>query len=429
MPPWTASRADAPRPARRWWPARAAATRAATPTSASGPATRRPGRWLAATLTAERLRELLPEAAGLPVTRYLLPNLRAVNFVIEGLLGEGVAAAARFDPQAKAVGEWLRVPLPRRARELCCRAALARSDRAAAPRSTTGPPTTPRTAAAMLAKLAEIAAEHAKAIAGGGPKYTDRHRGRGKLLVRERIELLLDPGHPVPGTVAAGGVGHRVRGRRQRRHRDRRGRGHRVRDLGQRPDRARRHQQPVDGAQDVPGARHRAGQPAAGHLAGRVRRRRPADAEGDLHPRRPDVPRPDPAVGGRHPDDRARLRQLHRRRRVRARHVRPRGDDLRPVQGVPRRAAAGQDGDRRGVRRRVARRRRDARADRPAWPTTWPPTSRTRSGSAAGSSPAELAQAGPGRRPRPARRRRCSTTSSCSASCRRTCGSRSTRAR
>ena len=50
--------------------------------------------------------------------------------------------------------------------------------------------------AAMLTKLDEIAAEHAKAIAGGGPKYTERHRGRGKLLVRERIELLLDPGSP-----------------------------------------------------------------------------------------------------------------------------------------------------------------------------------------------------------------------------------------
>jgi acyl-CoA carboxylase subunit beta len=49
---------------------------------------------------------------------------------------------------------------------------------------------------AMLAKLAEIAAEQAKAIAGGGPKYTDRHRARGKLLARERTELLLDPGSP-----------------------------------------------------------------------------------------------------------------------------------------------------------------------------------------------------------------------------------------
>src|SRR5215469_1207562 len=51
-------------------------------------------------------------------------------------------------------------------------------------------------AAAMLDKLAEIAAEHAKAIAGGGPKYTDRHRRRGKLLARERVELLLDPDSP-----------------------------------------------------------------------------------------------------------------------------------------------------------------------------------------------------------------------------------------
>jgi Acyclic terpene utilisation family protein AtuA len=64
--------------------------------------------WLASTLTVGKLRELLPEAAELPVTRHLLPNLRAVNFVIEGLLGQGVAAASRFDPQAKAVGEWLR---------------------------------------------------------------------------------------------------------------------------------------------------------------------------------------------------------------------------------------------------------------------------------------------------------------------------------
>src|SRR5580704_2034633 len=49
---------------------------------------------------------------------------------------------------------------------------------------------------AMLDKLAELTVEQAKAIAGGGPKYTGRHKDRGKLLVRERIELLLDPGSP-----------------------------------------------------------------------------------------------------------------------------------------------------------------------------------------------------------------------------------------
>jgi acyl-CoA carboxylase subunit beta len=49
---------------------------------------------------------------------------------------------------------------------------------------------------AMLSKLTEIEAEHAKAVAGGGEKYVERHRKRGKLLVRERIELLLDPDSP-----------------------------------------------------------------------------------------------------------------------------------------------------------------------------------------------------------------------------------------
>lgn len=63
--------------------------------------------WLVGMLTPDRVRELLPEAAELPVTVHPLPNLRAVNVVIDGLLGRGVAASTRFDPQAKAVGEWL----------------------------------------------------------------------------------------------------------------------------------------------------------------------------------------------------------------------------------------------------------------------------------------------------------------------------------
>ena len=65
-------------------------------------------RWLANTLTVELLKQLLPETADLPVTRHLLPNLRAMNFVIEEILGQGVAYQARFDPQAKGLGEWLR---------------------------------------------------------------------------------------------------------------------------------------------------------------------------------------------------------------------------------------------------------------------------------------------------------------------------------
>ena len=49
---------------------------------------------------------------------------------------------------------------------------------------------------ALLAQIANVEAEHAKAVAGGGEKYVARHHKRGKLLVRERIELLLDPGSP-----------------------------------------------------------------------------------------------------------------------------------------------------------------------------------------------------------------------------------------
>ena len=65
-------------------------------------------RWLAHTLTVDELKRLLPETADYKIHRYILPNLRALNFVIEGLLGEGVASSTRFDPQAKALGEWLR---------------------------------------------------------------------------------------------------------------------------------------------------------------------------------------------------------------------------------------------------------------------------------------------------------------------------------
>ncbi|MCX5333291.1 MULTISPECIES: acyclic terpene utilization AtuA family protein [unclassified Streptomyces] len=64
--------------------------------------------WLAHALSVDRFRELLPETADLPVTRHALPGLRALNFVVEGILGAGVAAQHRFDPQAKALGEWLR---------------------------------------------------------------------------------------------------------------------------------------------------------------------------------------------------------------------------------------------------------------------------------------------------------------------------------
>ncbi len=64
--------------------------------------------WLLETLTADRLRALMPEARGLVVERDPLPNLLAINFVVKGLLGEGVSGSTRSDPQAKGLGEYLR---------------------------------------------------------------------------------------------------------------------------------------------------------------------------------------------------------------------------------------------------------------------------------------------------------------------------------
>ncbi len=71
--------------------------------------------WMADFLTPERIRELYPEARDLRVERFDFPNFLSVNFVIYGLLGEGVSASLRTDPQAKMLGEELRamrVPVP-----------------------------------------------------------------------------------------------------------------------------------------------------------------------------------------------------------------------------------------------------------------------------------------------------------------------------
>ena len=64
--------------------------------------------WLTSMLSVDRFKALLPEAADLAVHRHELPNLLALNFVVVGLLGEGVASSTRSDPQAKALGEQLR---------------------------------------------------------------------------------------------------------------------------------------------------------------------------------------------------------------------------------------------------------------------------------------------------------------------------------
>lgn len=129
------SRLPVPRPPTRPYAAGPCAAPAASPPPPSGPTVRAPlgtligarsgdkggdanvglwarddraHAWLRGFLDEERLRQLLPEARDLAVSRFELPNLRALNFVVHGLLGAGVAASTRQDPQAKALGEYLR---------------------------------------------------------------------------------------------------------------------------------------------------------------------------------------------------------------------------------------------------------------------------------------------------------------------------------
>ena len=64
--------------------------------------------WLEDFLTIDRLRQLMPEAANAKIERFVLPNILSINFVLHGILQEGVASSTRQDAQAKGLGEWLR---------------------------------------------------------------------------------------------------------------------------------------------------------------------------------------------------------------------------------------------------------------------------------------------------------------------------------
>ena len=62
-------------------------------------------------LTIDKLKGLLKDLSAFEMERYEFPNLLAVNFYIRGVLGEGVAASLRSDPQAKTLGEYLRAKI------------------------------------------------------------------------------------------------------------------------------------------------------------------------------------------------------------------------------------------------------------------------------------------------------------------------------
>ena len=128
-------------------------------------------RWLVHELTVDRFRELIPESRALPVARHVLPALRAVNFVVEGLLGAGVASQHRFDPQAKALGEWLR------ARYVDVPEGLV--------------PTSARAGASASSEGADVPAAPASARAGASVEHRDdrpRFGARGPLDVRGAVD-------------------------------------------------------------------------------------------------------------------------------------------------------------------------------------------------------------------------------------------------
>ena len=213
----------------------------------------------------------------------------------------------------------------------------------------------------MLAKLADLDDQHAEAVAGGGEKYVERHHARGKLLPRERIELLIDPGtaflelSPLAGWGSDFTVGASV-----------------VTGIGV-----------IEGVECMitandPTVKGGASNPwtvkkifRASQIAEENRLPTVALVESggaDLPTQKEifipggklfrDITRSRAAQAA---DDRAGVRQLHRRWRLRAGDERLHRDGQGAGQGLPRRPAAGEDGHRRGVRRRVPRWRGDAR--------------------------------------------------------------------
>ena len=266
--------------------------------------------------------------------------------------------------------------------------------------------------------------------AGGGERYRAAPRP-GKLLARERIELLARPGHPVPRAGPAGRVGDRLHRRRQPGGRHRGGRGGRVRGHRQRPDRPRRRHQPVHAAQ---GRCARWTSPARTGC----RRSTWSSRAGPTCPRQAEifipggrgVPRPDPAVGGRA----SRPSRWSSATPPPAAPTCPgMSDYIVMVEGRAKvflggpplvKMATGEESDDEELGGAD-----DARPGARAWPTTWPPTSTTPSASGRDIvARLNWRKHGPG--PVGAGRRAAATTpTSCSASPRPTCASPSTRAR
>ena len=177
---------------------------------------------------------------------------------------------------------------------------------------------------AMQALVADLREKVAVIEQGGGDVARKRHLGRGKLLPRDRVSGLLDPGSPFlefsqfaaydmyGDNIAAAGIVTGIGARRRPG----------VRDHLQRRHRQGRHVLSDDGEEASSRAGDRAREPPSVHLSGRLRRRQPAESGRRVsrpRPLRPHLLQPGAHVGARHPADRGRDGFVHRGRRLRAR--------------------------------------------------------------------------------------------------------------
>ncbi len=288
--------------------------------------------------------------------------------------------------------------------------------------------------AANAALIADLNAQLERVAPGGGERARERHVGRGKLLPRERVDRLLDPGAPFLELLAAG------RPRALRRRGAGRGDHHRasVASSG-RECVIVANDATVKGGTYYPMTvkKHLRAQEIALqnrlpciYLVDSGGAFLPSPGRGLPRPRalRPDLLQPGDDVGPGHPPDRRGDGLVHGGRRLRPGDERRDGDRAQPGHDLPRRAAAGEGGHRRGGHRRGTRRRRAALAHLGRHRPSRRRRRATRCRSSATSSRRSR------RAPRcrgsgPRSRRRRSIPSSCSASSRPICASPTTRAR
>ena len=241
-----------------------------------------------------------------------------------------------------------------------------------------------RNAESHRALVADLKQKLAAVRLGGPERSRARHVERGKLLPRDRVDSLLDPGSPflelsplaayglygddapAPGIIT--GIGRVTRPR--------------VRDRRQRRDGQGRHLLPDDGQEAPARPGGRAAQPAAVRLPGRLGRRLPARARTRCSPTAStsaasSTTRRTMSARG-HPADRRGAGLVHRGRRLRAGDERRGGDRPQPGHDLPGRPAAGEGGDRRGGHAPRSSAAATCTPASPGSPTTSPTTTRTR---------------------------------------------------